>query len=395
MASARRTIRSQDGSHALKGTVCLESYIAEVVDCLDPNYTMTVNEKHRKSMFRCLLDIGKPELDQHLRDTAARVKFERSKHFIDCCLLDLKPPSDRAPNYETGLLSLSTHQATPSKFFSYLAGGRRYKGKFERLLDEVEPSLISTYHSVVAEPGELELLKLYAQESDVKPEIKTKLFQCLENPLGRAPSQPADGGRSLGIKGEIDLDSFLKQRVFDGKRQIRLNVLVKPSGRSLKTPHNCLLEVSPGIIKDGLTSEFDAIVLHLTADCAQILEVWEAKACLHATTIEDILAKKVPSLNLILSDPQTKLIIDGKRFPITGSFPIVGIFSTSILNPEAAARRIQYVLCENRLETDKRAVDEALVSGLVHSFDGALRMNEILALVKKNRPIVVVSSLFH
>ena len=294
----------------------------------------------------------------------------------------------------------------PKKFLSRLARGRTYKGNFRTLLEDYvatssqnEEKHIPLYDKIVGSGGtaakpsweesnqlELELLRLFIDELDedaeeaeganhknnnnntplpsketeppkllVGSEQIALLRTICDLDVFSAPPPPKlvrggpmfdDGGRSVGKRGERDLESYLVGKhcsspdpsTLLSPTRVLSPVWVRPkhkNRRNRKEKCKCVLEIprmssnskakANGFMSQGTTSEFDAMVVRVIQrnthanngdnefeDCLlpimAIREVWDAKATLDPSALIDVLDKKANSLQMILRDENSNVI---------------------------------------------------------------------------------------
>jgi hypothetical protein len=378
---------------ASRGMISLETYLQDTISAIDPSFRMKITEKHRKNMMRGLMGLKKVNFDEQLRQTRVKSQWEKTKSFVENQLTSLDAENlSGALRFQEGIDTMDSFETAPLKLFSFMARGRTYQGKFERLLSDVKDELLPAYLETVEEPSEVSSLRYFVDEKVEEGERKQQLIQCIEKSFAKASSNPLDGGVASGKKGELDLETYLSKRILPGTRII-CNIFVKPGGKQLKNGKGMAIEVSSPELPDGMTSEFDAMVIHQVDGRVRILELWEAKATLHPITIRDALSKKYAAVKYILADKDARLCIDGERLPIESLQPRIGIFGSKIFKPIAAGRRAQVALCENSLESDPKAVLEALEIGSVQAPDVKPLLQETLELSRRLQPSVVVSSL--
>jgi len=301
---------------------------------------------------------------------------------------------------------VSEEKDDPKRFLSRLARGRTYKGNFRSVLEDyVDTSnqkhndkLIPLYDKITggdasrklscdeSNQREVELLRSFIDEleEDTKAEDNNeKADKSIREPstlvvnseqislmrkicdldIFSSPPQSKsgilssgspsvdDGGRSVGKKGERDLESFLvrkheaggtrSSKDFSGSRVLS-PVWVRPKHKNRRnTKEKCryVLEIprlqdvenngsisknkktkTNSYVSQGTTSEFDAMVVRVinsdASDESQgsilpimaIREVWDAKATLDPSALFDVLDKKARSLEKILCDENSNVV---------------------------------------------------------------------------------------
>ncbi|CAB9503113.1 expressed unknown protein [Seminavis robusta] len=371
MAMSRADVDDDDEEMMVR-TISVADYLQQVMDAVGP-YKMIVTEQHRKSMIRCLMGFSKKgDFEVALQNLHMEWQWEQTHRFVQQDLSNISVDTTLAPMFQQGIQlpqqdiksfryrkqqgggkesnpqqQQQQTYTSPHKFFSYLARGRTYQGKLERLLSDVAPQLIETYHKIIQEPNELELMKRLVlketcneqQSSSKEEEVhantalqwKDALLELVEREFAVVPSPPPqieDGGKRLGRQGEIDLSTYLheqcnNQNDDDSSLLVLPNVLVKPTEKHLRQskqqnnsskrlPH----VMSSNVNLMGLTSEFDAMVVQQQQqqhDMIQIVQLWEAKASIHPISISDVLFKKLRALQLILNDPSTRMYVYDKE----------------------------------------------------------------------------------
>jgi hypothetical protein len=404
----------------------IQDYLQETMDAIfmDPSsYSLSINEGHRKPMMRALLGgIPKVDFDAQLRDLSTRLAWDQTQRFVVEELVHMTPPPD-APEFAQGLKTYQLFQDKPSKLFSYLARGRMYQGKFERLLQDVQPGLLPRYQDISREIPRLELLRSFANEQTNESSLKDELLQCVDMQVPKAAPQPLDGGKSSGTQNEIDLSSYLQGRLENertrtlapsGQRRLLAPVFIQTRRRGNgkngnshhpNKKHPYIIELPESIDLNGKTTELDALVVEETTcgGMMRIHEVWEAKATLHPITLYDALSKKSKMIACIFeADSEASLWIHGTRYTIllptttttTTRSSKLGIFGKTMMSPAAAARRTQLVAGERLLETSRGAVQEALATGQVSiPRDQVMhQLERLLQLAQDIQPMLVVSS---
>ncbi|KAL3927383.1 MAG: hypothetical protein SGARI_005341 [Bacillariaceae sp.] len=213
----------------------------------------------------------------------------------------------------------------------------------------------------------------------------------------------------------------------------------KGNNNNNKKQQRYVIEVPKGTMKDGMTNEFDAMVVSAlwndnggdsSNHAIQIHEVWDAKATMDPPAMYDILKKKVSTLETILQpetlmNSDTKFIIqndggelrqvynvtvvkparddaegdDGNYLTNTPStaLPTIGLFGSRLPSPQAAAKRLQVTICESLLEFDRDTVQEILLlkgDGKVSPPRGVVmdRVTKLLEHARRIHPVIVVPS---
>ena len=394
--------------------VSLETYLEDTIQAVDPTFQLTLGEQHRKKMICAILGITKVQLDEDLRRLRSELHWEKTERFVLDKLKTMIPPSESdAPQFEQGMQNYQQFKTNYNKLFSYLAGGRRFKGQFVSLLEETGPKeFVPEYQKVVKVIPDIELLERYVLEQH--PSMHEILLECVQTQFPQeAPTEPEDGGKSKGERGEATLREYLleEQTSQQPENVVLSNVFInlKKKNRT-KGRHSIQL---PKSFKwdDGMTAELDALVVRQIMngdgdddDCTVVVtQVWEAKATLHPVTIFDALSKKHSAISKVFQTPGVLLCLDGKEVPIECSsesstgLPSMGIFGNKILPPIAAATRVHVLLCEKLIGTSPKVVKNALKTGKItipHE-EVIASIEKTLQLAKVIQPTVIIASQLH
>lgn len=390
-SSPRRTDTIMDGTQSIP----IIPYLKETILALDPSFSLKVGEQHRKGMMRAMIGkTSKVLMGQDLRQLQSKMQWEKADCFVREELQSLAPPPD-APQFQEGLTKYKSFEPNHMKLFSFLAGGRVFQGKLDKLLQDTKPSLLPIFQEVVDPIPKLELLESYAREHHVS--LQESLLKCVHAQFPKAPSSSRDGGKAKGIKGETSLQAYLESKYPD--KRVITNVFISKRqrpGKSQKCPF--VIQLPSSLNWDGMTSELDALVLEPTQDGDEsviITEVWEAKATLHPVTLHDALSKKHAAISRIFEANDVRLLLEGSgNFAIEqGKPPKIGIFGNSLLPPGAAAHKSQVLVCEKLVETSREVVEIALDTGEIPvSHEQVLfDLNRTLKLATEVQPTVVVA----
>jgi hypothetical protein len=359
----------------------LDEYLEQVLEAMDPSMaTLTITDKHRKTMIRSLLGLTKVEFDQQVRDHQTTQDWKDVEDFCETQLQPILLASsknddddllslllEKAPNFREGLQTyqtFSTHRAPKQKVFAYLARGRAYQGKMERLLQAHKPELLPLYREIVPPPPPdnendkkddnkddraslkgFVLSKMIRDSSSSSSSSGTTLSETTRRSLRacidlefRPPTYPppADGGKASGLKSEVDLVTYLKKNKEEQQNNkdddddddeddiLILAPLYIVHNAKARNKKKCryALQVCKSVDLYGMTSEWDAVVVRRLPTTTtttttsngsssgqqkpkvQILQVWESKASLHAVTIHDVLHKKYDSMRQLFDGRQ-------------------------------------------------------------------------------------------
>jgi hypothetical protein len=436
----------------------IAEYLQEMLHVLrhdDDDFQLALNQKHhRPKMMRAIVGISKGDFKQQLRDLQCQHQWKAADAFIRQDLQSImmmmmssstNAEEQQAPNFAPNLQRyLQNGEPSPSqqqeqqqrqqqpcaKFFSSLASGRTYQGKFERLLEDLAPHLLPKFQSIVADMEEEALLQLFvlhehrqrersattATDGVTEEDAHLQLQQCLDMEFVQAPPESVDGGRSKGKRGEIDLNTYLATQYGHLEDYRVLSpVWIRPLGsHKSKSSNNkkCqyVMEIPLDEIYQGMTNEFDAMVVHVRGETMTIHQVWDAKATLDPPALHDILRKKVSALASILdteklpnitfvvpseSDPNSLESFKVEVHPVSNStLPQIGVFGSKLPTPRAAARRLQVTVCEILLETNKNVATAVLKESTGKMAPPPSMVEEyawrLLSAVEQVQPIMVV-----
>lgn len=342
---------------------------------------LQATESDRISWLCCLSGLSRLEWNTKLKEMERQLQIERAKE-----LCDRLPRTEvvGASKYLSQLDQAETME-DPLRFFAALANGQTYKGKFDELLHEIAPELLTDFECITV-VDKKETLRRVLDEC----ENRAELFRVLELELPPSAPQPPESGTATGKANEENLLTFLQSRTTDGAI-LMSNVLVKPPGRGRSKPsiETACIETSEGGANQ--TSEFDAMIIKvLDEETIQIIQVWEAKATIHPISIGDAILKKMPSLSAILQDEQARFCLDDKRYRMIGPALTLGIYGQSSLPPEIAARRLRRVEFQMRLSKDPEFGRCLLDSGGSTLFDSCTKLLDRLLVEAARYDLIVV-----
>ena len=286
----------------------------------------------------------------------------------------LKSLNDQHTTRDSSIRIIDERKDDPRKFLSRLARGRAFKGSFRSLLENyvsksgsqrsANNDLISLYDRIREESQcELEILRLFIDELEAASTSNNcnaceseftvceeqisllrilcnlDIFSSLPPKITGNVSSIDDGGRSVGKRGERDLETFLtKRRSLTPDTKVLSPVWVRPKHKNKRnTKEKCryVLEIPQmrhakinGFTLPGTTNEFDAMVVRVIDEdippkdfCGNssteseraspimaIQEVWDAKATLDPTSLLDVMEKKARSLQNILFDENSRVM---------------------------------------------------------------------------------------
>lgn len=414
----------------------LEDYLLKCLEQLDelPPSRMTVTEQHRKVVIRTLLGNGtwtKPEWTRRIKEYQIQKQWEQTQIFISQNWDALQDAARRLQerdnvasptSFQEGLNNHQSFEYRPEKLFTFMSRGPKYQGRFERLIDDLNmPEWLCVYRSIFQEQEERVLLKAFVERQledekvdhiDETLESTSRnnlLMIALEEDFPKAVPQPVDGGKSSGIQGEMDLLTFLQQRVVSANLQLLAPVFIQNQRKGRNQNKKCryTIDLPPSCDLAGRTSELDAIVVELLpTNQVRIHEVWEAKATLHPITIRDAVCKKGQVLDYFVTENEMAhensstecmfLNIDGKAYSILTdeTRPLLGIFGKTLLSPLSGVRRMESALGDAMLEENVTAVEEALMTGCVTISQHRLRtdLERLLNLVRKLQVSMILQS---
>ena len=232
--------------------------------------SLTITQKHVKTMIRSLLGLTKIEMDIALAKFQKRKDWNDVETFVqethgpalfkileqgrDTIEDDNGDPSSSslsslAPQLEDGLENYrnifdpTTSSFSKRKVFSYMARGRTYQGQIERLLEDKLPQLLPSFQERYMNTDKNRLIHDFVMsrveelaEEDTNDEIVTVhhasdsnqqqrhshisksmlrqgLLDCISSKFPSSRSQPEDSGKANGLKSESKLVSFLQSLI--------------------------------------------------------------------------------------------------------------------------------------------------------------------------------------
>lgn len=386
------------------------------------SHVITPTEKDRKTMIRTVLGNGKwskVEFKDRLQEFTRKRQWKAADTFLEMhgrFMMDKVIDDDEGRFND--LVSISSpfqdglrdpdrfREQSVSKLFSFMARGRTYQGRFERILRDMDhPNWLQEYHQIVQDPDELVLLRDYCQdwmERHSSEKVDTALLnQILHMEFPPAPSQPVDGGKASGKQSEINLIDYLQDTVVPAYQAanpednpdrlillapVFLQVQRKGQTTNSKRCPN-IIQLPQYVDLFGQTSEMDAILFERLPfpdgqKAVRVVEVWEAKATLHPVTLSDALCKKAKVLEFFtnhqgesneqdINASNASLVMSGESYDIhtnggTNSTPATfGIFGKTLLSPPAGVRRMETTIGEALMQSDPSVVKEFVESGHV------------------------------
>lgn len=437
-------------------TRVLEEYIKEClqqVETMPPSH-MTITEQHRKPILRTLLGRGlwtKADLKQKIKAYTTRKQWEKTLQFLSrnkndliegAKILQKRDESSSSSNnnndnnvmttaFQEGLKEYLEFQDRPDKLFSFMSRGRKYQGKFEKLVEDLNrPEWHEEYRSIFEEKQDVEILRMFvldylATEDSVPGSCDRKqeeeslrkrlVMAALEQEFPKAVPQPADGGKSMGIEGEMNLLTFLQCRVHDDdddnssssprQWEVLAPVFIQNQRKGRKLNKKCpyTVDLPPNYDLTGKTSELDAMVVEIFPNNEiHVHQIWEAKATLHPVTMADALWKKGQVLEYFVGDEalqeSVQVYLHGKPHPISldreRRRPRLGIFGKALLNPLSGIRRLEHAIAEAEMERNVDAIEEALMTGRISISKDRIRseLERLMALACKYQATMVVQS---
>ena len=366
--------------------------------------TIPLTESHRPSMIRTLTRTSATEFKHTIESVRLDIEWDRAIAFCRQHLLSL---DDDTHSYDLQHLpSPKERFRHPAKWFNYMAKGKEYKGVFRDRLAKENPELIRAYCDATSSIHDHDVLRQVLQASDYQ--YKEAALQCLDAKLFR--ENPCSRGDTRGKQTEVDLLHFLRVQYRElhddtvpcNRRLLLQNVCVQPptTSNSIKSLSRKRATIETKMVVEGMTSEFDALLVERVAPHKlRIVQVWEAKATIHPLTIHDAFVKKETSIQAILGDADSKLLVEGICYDIIGPPPsVIGLYGASLSSPEKAANMMWAVVSQRILSLDLAAVLESLQTGsigvpmaeVMRTLDKLVHAIENCTLVEQS--IVIVAS---
>ncbi|KAL7469603.1 hypothetical protein ACHAXS_009872 [Conticribra weissflogii] len=367
--------------------------------------------------------INKSKFDQLIRDVRSSLEFQRMHHFIEKELLpavlsmtvddretlipdalrrieeivqNLNPRGNNADD-------VSEHDS-PTKFvlskqpkvwfnlLSRIASGRKYRGKLNKLIDDLFPHLVDKYNDASRKCSEREIFEQI---------IIMELHQMtvMNGPAGESTRHgnvliiisPKIPGRMEKMQRPLlqNKKYTLKRRENDAKNHARCPPLETQKQKyKPPKPHRngsgiiwTNFSESNGTSRHGICSEFDNVVIveniqdrrkscSLDNSNETTLEsIWEAKHTISPSTLYDVLTKKLGAIEALMEDSSTELAYMGdvdnmtslRLFPSHEAATIIfGVYGKDLLPPENAADSIRSVATSNIISSDLNEVINAL-----------------------------------
>ena len=165
---------------------------------------------------------------------------------------------------------------------------------------------------------------------------------------------------------------YLQEKTKHKKYQILKNVFIKTPKSYKKNLYRDNKKqpiiISTNDIEDGLSTEFDAVVLKQEGDNLSIMEVWEAKVTLSPSSIIDAISKKFRSVEVMTDTDTNTLCMPtplGNQNINTNNQIQYGIFGIDLLSPRRAAIQLKNIECSRLLSSDVNTVLRAIEKGYV------------------------------
>jgi hypothetical protein len=166
-------------------------------------------------------------------------------------------------------------------------------------------------------------------------------------------------GNAAGRRSESRLSHFLQQHTTSDQQTVMENILVKPNAK-----RGSGILVYKGL-NQGMTTEFDSMIVEREGDYVRIHEVWEAKASISPVSLYDASTKKAASLKTIFEDDSTRFVWNNEVFRLRKEVPLFGLFGSALHRPLSSAQRFNAFACQKLLSENVNAVLEALEAGVV------------------------------
>jgi hypothetical protein len=302
---------------------------------------------------------GYLDLDSRVRDHKNKLQWQRAIDFSNNNLVGLKDMRiPGAQGFQEGLTCLPfpyKHFQSPIKWFSYMASGKKYQGRFLWLLADIAPELISEYSTIAEILSNKEAVKSWLNANNLEyREAALKL-----NDFEFRKQYSTRNGLAEGKRGESLLFNFMQERRTTGDQIVQENVLVKPRSKR----GSGVIVYKPVVL--GMTTEFDGMLIEKDGNRIRILEAWEAKSNINPASLYDTSVKKFTALQSILQDDSSRFVLDNQSFALHRDIPVFGLFGTSLYSPSAAASRINAFGCLRLISSDVNAVLSAIQTGYI------------------------------
>mmetsp|Transcript_21342 Transcript_21342/g.26209 ORF Transcript_21342/g.26209 Transcript_21342/m.26209 type:complete len:585 (+) Transcript_21342:55-1809(+) len=416
-------------------------------------FKVKIRPQNHRPIIRTLLGIRtKDEFDLLCRNTKFDTEYNKMLNFIHvfkdevtkCCHDEII--QERIPNFDSILQEIvninsasssSSSTVTSSKrgvqCFTRLASGKRYRGRLIHMIEDLTPHLVPDCIEIMTPLNDSELLlevidsvsspltstntdiddkylsaardyveKFYIHQEDNNDEEIGSSDNSIKNKSGNLP-------KLNGIECEQACISYLEAR--DGQAKslshsqtfVLQNVLVNDistQNRSKYHPNglknlNGIGDRTTGIIwtngggRDGVCSEFDALVLHHSPSSSlihstnddvshdneddnqsyyKLSELWEAKCSISPSSIHDAMTKKIPSARSVIQDEDASISCNGNSFklqPDTTGTITFGLFGMELLSSTNAVSQLRSTAVSYLLSNDIDAALKAAQTGFV------------------------------
>lgn len=353
-----------------------------------PTFKAKLRYQNQKPVIRTLIDIqGKGEFERLLRYHRKKAEYDKMRHFCQNLLLPQirSLPAERrsmVPNFDHELsIALSMPTDRGRQTFHRLASGKEYKGILLDLVTDLAPEqkqlCIEAMEPLTDGEALLCTIDSVAQNDkcfDRKYERIEAARKCVD--LFKNCDLDDDSKTNLvspkvsGAQCEKACMNFLQNKT--GKEyRILANVMINnvaTKSRQKYMNHNN--RVARNIVwtqcaRDRITSELDAIVLGPSRFSGEqeklryIDEVWEAKATISPSSINDVLTKKGYAVKALLNDEELSITYDGNNEQLGENERgvVLGLFGDEVLSPSNAFGQLKSTAVAQALSSD---VDIAL-----------------------------------
>lgn len=397
----------------------LEDYLERIeIALLERGETliMKVTEEHCKTMIKTLLGISRVLLDQRLKEAKCKLQHMRilsflSQEFQPFLLVENQNAISREKIVPI-LMGLdkaleSSPMTRADLITAPMVHGAVYKGDFVALLQDIAPDLVDSYRKAKDGFTEQDVMMFMVNEMDrqLVVERREAVEQCIHCQLPPPTTSPLSSSASKlnGLECERSCLQFLcktyqcKEAASNNRFVVLQNVLVKTAKSSQRRTRNKapLLFVSStescsddnddnvvvrtGIIEtpmlrtDGACEEFDALVIercnNKNNESCIVREVWEAKATISPSTLENAICKKLEAIRSLIQGSggiQATLCLDnGDELSIQPAVEpfLFGLYGTTLQSVDNAVNQARVIACNRALATNADTVVQALQSG--------------------------------
>jgi len=383
------------------------SYIAMMEQELEntKSFSMKLKGEHLKPMIRTLLGIrDKVQYDNLISIAKKELGIQKMTTFAQNVLSPylLANNNDNIPEniqqtIEKVVSTTSTirNQNAVDTHFGRIAYGKQYKGKLLNMIQQVgTPDLVSLYQNASQQCTDLEatlqvISSTVTKNNDIDPICIEAAKNCLKYFSSKEDSNTTTTtvvqaeSKQNGIDCEQACVQWLQntyhEKTTNEETEVLVlqNVNVAPTSAFARSKHiaRTTSNTDTGIFattidRNKACSEFDAVVLNVLSDGIQILEIWEAKYTLSPNTIQNAIAKKLPSISKLLEDSDSVFYYNGTEYPLvkTEKFKF-GMFGLEWSSPTKALGQLKSSIVPLTLQSSVTSILKSIENNYALEID--------------------------